>query len=65
MVIQCIDAETCDYGRSVGITGGVFQNSLLVMAIGEHLSAMGYKLLSHKQIPPNDAGISVGQLWFS
>ena len=65
VVIQCIDAETCDYGRSVGITGGVFQNSLLLMAIGEHLSAMGYKLLSHKQIPPNDAGISVGQLWFS
>lgn len=62
---RCDTATSRDKGLSVGITGGVFQNSLLLKAIGEHLNAMGYKLLSHKQIPPNDAGISVGQLWFS
>lgn len=62
---RCDTATSRARGLSVGITGGVFQNSLLLKAIGEHLNAMGYKLLIHKQIPPNDAGISVGQLWFS
>jgi len=45
----------------IGITGGVFQNASLVRRIEELCRQKKMKLHRHTHIPPNDAGIAVGQ----
>lgn len=45
----------------VGLSGGVFQNGLLLKMTTAKLRDAGYRVLSHRQVPPNDAGISLGQ----
>ena len=51
--------------KQIGLTGGVFQNRLLVEEIQRRASRIGYRVLVHRHIPPNDSGLSLGQLWFS
>lgn len=46
----------------VGLSGGVFQNSLLVERIRFYLDQQKINLLLPDNIPLNDAGISVGQI---
>lgn len=45
----------------LAFSGGVFQNGLLCDLI-QYLLSDGYKLLFHRQLPPNDENISFGQL---
>lgn len=47
--------------RRVALSGGVFQNSLLVSAVSDRLSAAGMDVLTHRRFPANDGGISLGQ----
>jgi hydrogenase maturation protein HypF len=44
------------------LTGGVMQNRLLVEKAIDYLKGAGFKPYIHRDIPPNDGGISVGQL---
>lgn len=47
--------------RKVVLSGGVFQNDLLLrMATGE-LKERGFEVYSHRLVPPNDGGIALGQ----
>jgi hydrogenase maturation protein HypF len=43
------------------LSGGVFQNRLLLERTGELLSAAGLRVLTPLRLPPNDGGISYGQ----
>lgn len=43
------------------LTGGVFQNVLFSRWVEETLVAEGLRVLVHRDIPPNDGGISIGQ----
>lgn len=47
--------------RTVALTGGVYQNKLLMRLTRDKMRGAGYKVLIHSLIPPNDGGISLGQ----
>ena len=49
-----------DIGR-VALSGGVFQNSILLSGMVKLLEKNGFKAYTHKLVPSNDGGISLGQ----
>jgi hydrogenase maturation protein HypF len=46
----------------VALTGGCFQNRLLTERAAGRLRSAGFEVLLHRQVPPNDGGISLGQI---
>ena len=47
--------------KQVALTGGVFQNQILLKQVKVRLEAMNLQVLTHSQVPSNDGGISLGQ----
>lgn len=47
--------------RQVVLTGGCFQNALLVDLARERLESAGFIALTHRQVPANDGGLALGQ----
>ena len=43
------------------LSGGVFQNSVFTRGLVSELEGKGLKVYTHKLVPPNDGGISLGQ----
>jgi hydrogenase maturation protein HypF len=48
--------------RVVALSGGVFQNALLLGRCLDGLQSAGFRVLTHRQVPCNDGGISLGQV---
>jgi hydrogenase maturation protein HypF len=48
--------------RTVALSGGVFQNALLLRLTLEALGHKGFDVITHRYVPPNDGGIALGQL---
>lgn len=46
----------------VALSGGVFQNRLLVELVVAELEGSAFHVLRHRQVPANDGGISLGQV---
>ncbi|MBQ7723661.1 MAG: carbamoyltransferase HypF, partial [Selenomonadaceae bacterium] len=57
----CEDLSVRTKIKTVALSGGVFQNSLLTLLTIEKLRRRGLKVLLHELIPPNDGGICIGQ----
>jgi len=47
--------------KQVALSGGVFQNRLLLRKTVNLLENNGFQVFTHKQVPCNDGGISLGQ----
>ena len=45
----------------VALSGGVFQNRLLLKRTTRLLESTGFEVLTHSRVPPNDGGIALGQ----
>ena len=51
-----------DASQTVALSGGVFQNALLLRLTLKQLQAKGFHVITHRRVPPNDGGIALGQL---
>ncbi|HEX2214824.1 MAG TPA: carbamoyltransferase HypF, partial [Mycobacterium sp.] len=51
-----------DASPTVALSGGVFQNALLLESTLTGLRAHGIDAITHRAVPPNDGGIALGQL---
>lgn len=47
--------------NTAALSGGVYQNQLLVRLSCEKLRKEGFQVLTHSLLPPNDGGIALGQ----
>jgi len=47
--------------KRVALSGGVFQNRLLLRLASRALERAGFEVLTHSMVPTNDGGISLGQ----
>ena len=57
-------AEACAEAggpRTVVLSGGTFQNLRLLGSTRQRLERLGFRVLTHRLVPPNDGGISYGQ----
>jgi len=48
--------------NTVALSGGVFQNPILLVGIKKRLEKSGFNVITHKLIPCNDGGLSIGQV---
>ncbi len=61
-------SHVCDQTRKqtglnvVALSGGVFMNALLLSETIQRLSDDGFRVYRHQRVPPNDGGLSLGQL---
>jgi hydrogenase maturation protein HypF len=65
-LIHLFDRLCCDLRKSTGIgqvamSGGVFQNHRLLAGLGQALEKSGFDVITHRLVPANDGGISLGQ----
>jgi hydrogenase maturation protein HypF len=62
LVVEMCRRIRSDMGLDrVALSGGVFQNILLLTLVFEGLKEAGFKVYTHHLVPTNDGGISLGQ----
>ena len=49
--------------KDVALSGGVFQNSVLVKMVYKRFTHDEFRLYFNEKVPPNDAGVALGQLY--
>jgi hydrogenase maturation protein HypF len=62
LAAACVRAREEHRLELVALSGGVFQNALLVTGLKKRLEKLGFEVLSHSLAPPNDGCIALGQV---
>jgi hydrogenase maturation protein HypF len=57
----CVRLRTERGLNAVALSGGVFQNALLLSRTLNQLGALGFETYTNRRVPPNDGGIALGQ----
>ncbi len=61
IVFACREARERTGCNTVALTGGCYQNLLLLRLTAEPLERLGFRVLTHSLVPPNDGGLALGQ----
>lgn len=62
MVVEAAERVRVHTGLgTAALSGGVFQNRLMLRLAREALRDAGFEVLTHHQVPANDGGLSLGQ----
>jgi hydrogenase maturation protein HypF len=61
MVRHIFERENQRLERIVALSGGSFQNKLLLEGVSHTLEGLGLTVLTHSQVPANDGGLALGQ----
>ena len=62
LFVEIAEQARADTGLgTIALSGGVFQNQVLVEALLPALRHAQFKVLTHRQVPPNDGGLAFGQ----
>lgn len=66
MLCKAEEALRADTGiETAALSGGVFQNTLLLELTVRGLESQGFRVLRHSLVPPNDGGIGLGQAFYA
>ena len=57
----CVKIRELSGCNKAALSGGVFQNRLLLELTDHMLKQQGFEVLKHQLVPPNDGGIALGQ----
>jgi hydrogenase maturation protein HypF len=62
LFVEIADQARADTGlKTVALSGGVFQNQVLVETLVPALKRAQFQVLTHHHVPPNDGGLALGQ----
>ena len=61
LVAVCVWTRAQRNLNDVALSGGVFQNRLLLESLLARLEKLGFAVYTNRQAPPNDGGLSLGQ----
>lgn len=67
MAVAAMAVDICGWLRAqtgisaAALSGGVFQNAVLLKDVMSKLAAKGFAVYINEKVPPNDGGISLGQ----
>lgn len=66
-IAELLAAAACEARERTGLhrvalSGGVFQNRLLLETLVARLEEIGFQVYINRRVPPNDGGLSLGQL---
>jgi hydrogenase maturation protein HypF len=64
-MICAVCARVCDAEniRDIALSGGVFQNTFLLVKVTARLGEMGYNVYTNEKVPLNDGGLAVGHAY--
>jgi hydrogenase maturation protein HypF len=61
VVASCAQIRQASGVSAVALSGGTFQNALLLEQVVESLTSQGFLVYRHRRVPANDGGLSLGQ----
>ncbi|HEV2582674.1 MAG TPA: carbamoyltransferase HypF [Ktedonobacteraceae bacterium] len=62
LATACLEARDSTGLDAVALSGGVFQNRILLEQLLKRLEAMAFRVYINRRVPPNDGGLALGQL---